>query len=141
MPFILRWPGHIEPGTSDALVSQVDFLASFAELLDVKVPNDNAGDSRSTLDAFFGQDETGLSFFVSQSRSIALREGHWKFVPAVPPKSRRGWMSQYAPTEDQLFDLSKDPGETTNVIDRYPERASEMRTLLNRAKELHISEL
>ena len=32
VPFIIRWPGKIQPGTSEALVSQVDFLASFAAL-------------------------------------------------------------------------------------------------------------
>ena len=33
MPFIVRWPAQVKPGTSDALVSQVDFLASFASFL------------------------------------------------------------------------------------------------------------
>ena len=32
MPFVVRWPGRVKPGVSDALVSQVDFCASFAAL-------------------------------------------------------------------------------------------------------------
>ena len=32
MPFIVRWPGRVKPGVSDAIVSQVDFLATFATL-------------------------------------------------------------------------------------------------------------
>ena len=34
VPFILRWPARVEPGVSDALVNQIDLLASFADLLD-----------------------------------------------------------------------------------------------------------
>ena len=32
VPFIVRWPGKVKPGTtSDAMMNQIDFLASFAE--------------------------------------------------------------------------------------------------------------
>ena len=33
VPFIVKWPGHVTPGESAALVNQIDFIASFAELL------------------------------------------------------------------------------------------------------------
>ncbi len=33
VPFIVRWPGRVKPGTSKALVSQIDFVASFAALV------------------------------------------------------------------------------------------------------------
>lgn len=135
VPFIVRWPLRVQPGVSDALVSQVDFIASFADLLEVELPETEARDSQNSIDAILGADDVGLPFFLSQSRSLAIREGDWKFVAEVAPKYRQGWMSQYAPKEDQLFDLSKDPGETINVIDEFPELASSMRAKIKRARE------
>ena len=35
----------------------------------------------------------------------------------------------------QLFDLSKDIGETTNLADKHPERASTMKTAIEAWKE------
>ena len=33
VPFVVRWPGRIEPGVSAATVSQIDLIASLAKLL------------------------------------------------------------------------------------------------------------
>ena len=41
VPFIVSWPGTVETGESDALVSQVDFLASFAALAGVSLDADS----------------------------------------------------------------------------------------------------
>src|SRR5215467_6884583 len=38
VPFLVRWPGTVSPGVSDAMVSQVDLLASFASLTAQKLP-------------------------------------------------------------------------------------------------------
>ena len=60
VPFIVRWPGRVKPGTSDALVSQVDFLASFAALLKRPLAGADAPpDSVDTLAAFLGTSRTG----------------------------------------------------------------------------------
>ena len=46
VPFIIRWPGLTETGSvSDALISQVDVMATFASLLDFEIPEGQAIDS------------------------------------------------------------------------------------------------
>ena len=40
MPFIARWPARIKPKTSDALIGQIDLLASFAALTGQKLAAD-----------------------------------------------------------------------------------------------------
>ena len=43
MPFIMRWPGHIAPGSvNDQLICFTDLMATFADMLDVQLP-DGAG--------------------------------------------------------------------------------------------------
>lgn len=127
VPFIIRWPGHIAPGTtSDALVNQVDFLGSFAALLNIDVPADQARDSRNTLAAFMGQDTNGVPFMIEEAGrySRALRVGDWKYV-AAESKSKKA-----AEGQGKLFNLDDDPSEATNVVLQYPEKAAAMNNQL-----------
>lgn len=130
VPLIIRWPNHIKPGTSAALVSQIDFLASFAGLLGIKLAPDQAPDSRDTLAAFLGTDAKGLPFMIEEARGTALRVGDWKYIPGLDPKVGRGFF----PVDNTLYDLSRDPGEQTNVISQFPERAAAMAAQLKQLK-------
>lgn len=127
VPFIVRWPARIRPGVSEALVSQVDLMASFAALLEQPLPHDEAIDSRDTLAAFLGEDRAGLPWLVEEAGQLALREGPWKLV--LPPSGPAGKNGQ--PTAAQLFDLASDPGETTDVAAVHPERVVSMTQLLD----------
>lgn len=131
VPFIIRWPGMIEPGTSSATVNQVDFMATFAALLDIDLQAGEAVDSRNTLNAFTGKDKTGLPFMIEEAFGLALRQGDWKYVPGIPRKKPRIG----TPTEDTLFNLANDPSEQKNIIGQYPEKAAQMKTLLMKYKE------
>ena len=120
VPFIIRWPGRIQPGVSRALVNQVDFVASFAAMLGQDIPAGNAVDSRNTRPALLGEDPAGLPYMVEEAGTLALRQGPWKFVLNSGKK----------PCE--LYNLESDIGETTNVINQQPEQAGRMRGLLLR---------
>ncbi|HMR93082.1 MAG TPA: arylsulfatase, partial [Chitinophagaceae bacterium] len=79
VPFIIRWPGHIKPTVSDALVCQVDFIASFAALLGVAVPPDEARDSENIWQAL-QEGTNGRRRLVVQGGALALIEGDWKYI-------------------------------------------------------------
>jgi arylsulfatase A len=123
VPFIIRWPAKIAPGTSKALVNQIDFVASFARLTGQDLPADEAVDSRDTLDAFLGKDAKGLPYMIEEARTLALRKGDWKFIRGAKNKKR-------APAKGQLYNLAKDIGEQQNVIEQHPELAKELNTQL-----------
>jgi arylsulfatase A len=123
VPLIVRWPSRVDVGTSDALVNQIDFLASFASLLEVGVPDDQAIDSRNMLAAFLGEDPKGLPFMVEEARGLAIRMGSWKYVQA---RGKRG--------KEQLYDLANDVGEQQNLVKNHPKKAAEMRALLRQLK-------
>ena len=121
VPFIVRWPAKIKPGTSDAMVNQIDFIASFAALLDLELPADEARDSRNTLEALLGNDPTGLPFMIEEAlKTRALRVGPWKYI-ADQQESRR-----------RLYHLAKDPSEQKNVITEHPEKAATMASQLKK---------
>ena len=151
VPFIVRWPGHAETGvTSEALFSQVDLLATLAELADTSPPEGAGPDSKSLPSVLLGEHEQGRTHLVQQGVSkLALRRGPWKYIP---PGDYPAWaiakhndpespIATPMPPSDQalLYNLETDPGETNNVIDAHPGIAREMSALLDslRASPVH----
>ncbi|MBM4061617.1 MAG: arylsulfatase, partial [Planctomycetes bacterium] len=137
VPFLVRWPGRVRAGESKALVGQVDLLRSLAALTSQPLAPGDAPDSQDQLRALLGEDATGRDHLVAQAGSLALREGHWKFVLA----SKGAAFDKATKTElgnapdDQLYDLGADPGETVNLAARQPERARAMRERLLALRE------
>lgn len=124
VPFVVRWPAKVKPGTSDALMSQMDLLASFAALTGQAVPKGQAPDSENHLDALLGTKKTGREFLVEQSNGGApfgFRHGTWKLVPAGPKAKEAG---------PALFDLATDLSEAKNVAAAHPDRVTGMRAKL-----------
>lgn len=131
IPLIIRWPGKIKYGTSDALVSQIDFTASFATLFGAELGADDAIDSRDILATFIGEESKGLPYIIEEAGFLAVRAGDWKFVPARDPKRA----NKSDPLEDTLFNLKDDPSEQVNIIGKYPQEADELRVLLKNARK------
>lgn len=120
VPLLIRWPGTIQPGVSSALVNQIDFLASFADLLGVELADHQGIDSRNMLPAFLGKDKQGLPFMIEEARETALRQGPWKFIKANGKKMG-----------EQLYNLDADPGEQKNLAAEEIERVRVMKGLLD----------
>lgn len=133
VPFIVRWPGKVKAGSvCDQLVQQSDYIATFAEVLGTRLP-DNAGeDSVSLMPLLKGGDQPVRDNAVSASIGgvPALRHGTWKYIPA--PGSG-GWGKggdQSQPV--QLYNLADDLGETKNLAAMMPEKVAEMKALLEK---------
>jgi len=128
VPFVLRWPAKVKPATSQALVSQVDFLASFSGLLGQSVDKETARDSQNTLDAFLGKDPTGRKYLIEHANKLSLRHGTWKYIESGNgPKRAAGTDTELGlDPSGMLFDLSSDLGETNNLIEKHLDRAKAM---------------
>jgi arylsulfatase A-like enzyme len=133
VPFILRWPARVKPGTSDALISQVDFLASFAALAKKPLAAGDGPDSVDTLAALLGTAKTGRAELIEQAGGQAIRVGQWKYIEA----SKRPKMNVQTNTElgndavPQLYDLVKDPGERQNLAEQNPAKVAELQSRLD----------
>ncbi len=134
VPFIISWPGRIKYGSSDVLVSQVDFMASFAKMLNLDLKENDAIDSYEMLDQLLGKSEISRDHFVHQGIStMALISGDWKYIiPKDGPK-----ISQFTniemgnDTNPQLYNLKEDIGETKNLALKNPEKLRELEDLLS----------
>jgi len=135
MPFIACWPGHIKPGTSDALVCQVDFLASFAALTGQSLSNDAGPDSFNILPALLGESKTGRDTLVEHANGTALRKGQWKLIPAARPAAARRAAAATRSALPELYDLSNDLSEKKNVAADHPDIVKEMSALLAQLRQ------
>ncbi|MCC5908256.1 MAG: arylsulfatase [Balneolaceae bacterium] len=146
LPFIVSWPGQVEPGmVSEAMISQVDLLATFASLTGVDISGYDHLDSQDMLDALTGQNVEGNEFIIQHSSDgLAIRKGPWKYIE---PGSRASWAYNRHNLGDTplnieplneteyLFNLDEDPRETTNMAGEYPDKIKEMRALLEEVRE------
>jgi arylsulfatase A-like enzyme len=138
VPFIVRWPGRISPGSSsDQLICLTDLMATMAEITGYDIPDNAAEDSFSFLGSLTG-DATGdvRSSVVHHSVNgfFALRTGDWKLNVCA---GSGGWSY---PTENvakelelpwfQLYNLNDDVNEQNNLAEQYPERVEEIKSLL-----------
>lgn len=134
MPTIVSWPGKIEPGTSSALLTQVDLYASLAKLTGQEIEPGDAPDSEEHLDAWLGRTSEGREIMLEETNTLALRMGDWKYI-----KPKKGgtpaWMKNKGidaglSDEAQLYNLKDDIQETKNVASVYPEIVKKMQEKL-----------
>jgi arylsulfatase A-like enzyme len=138
IPFIVRWPGKIKSGTSDALFSQIDLMASFAALTGQTFPSDAGPDSFDNLNALTGQSKTGRDWLVEHSSNgrLSLIRGDWKIIePGPGPKLNVNTNIETGnDTVPQLYNLKTDPGERNNVAGENMEKYNELKDLLEKIK-------
>lgn len=132
VPFIVRWPGRVTPGVSEALVCLMDLPASFAALTGQKIPAGEASDSRDVLPALLGEAKTGRVKLVEHdgARLLGLRDGLWKFIDPKPVANRRNGRQKTA----QLYNLGADLGETNDLNVAQPEISGRLAAELEAAR-------
>jgi arylsulfatase A-like enzyme len=133
VPFMVRWPGTVKPGTvCGQLVEQADLFRTVADLFGMKLPDTAGEDSFSLMPLLKGEDKPIRDNAVSASINglPAVRLGSWKYIPG---QGSGGWGTggdQSQPV--QLYNLADDLGETKNLAAAMPEKVAEMKALLEK---------
>ena len=146
VPFIVSWPGKVKAGSrSDEVVSQVDFAATFAEIIGYDLGREKAIDSYNLLPVLLGESyDSPLRVATVQNTNkgaYALRKGHWVLIDApsgaVQPEPKAyldhfGFAAYPKGNPGLLFNLKDDPRQAKNLYAQHPEKVTAMRTLLKR---------
>lgn len=145
IPFLVNWKGKVKPGISDALISQLDFTASLADLAETKVPAGAARDSEDLLPVLLGQSTNGRQSLVEEAQCLAIIDGDWKLIdrsqrPGTNTKPSQRYVADVilgdAPRETppqaaiELYNLKIDPHEMHNVAGQHPDIVARMRSKL-----------
>ncbi|TXH23217.1 MAG: arylsulfatase [Chitinophagaceae bacterium] len=136
VPFLIHWPGKNKSQVSDALVCQIDLLASFSKLLKQPIPNGDAMDSETMLQAFMGKTHLGRKELVLQGSSMAIIQGDWKYIE---PNNGAALFTltnieSGNNSKPQLYNLKNDIGERNNVAEQNVEKVQQLKTLLQTIK-------
>lgn len=126
VPFIISWKGSIRPGSSDALVSHLDFFNSFASLVgsDMKAP-----DSQDLMAVFMGKSNAGREHLVIEATSrTALRKGDWVMIPPYKGNAVNKEVNIETGTAPvyQLYHLKSDIGQRNNLAETQPDQLRKM---------------
>jgi len=136
--FVIRWPGKIEPGTSDALLSQIDLMSSFASLTGQTLLSDDAPDSFNQLNTLLGISKTDRDWVVEHAVNgrLSIIKGDWKFIePGPGPRMNVFTNIELGnDTVPQLYNLKTDLGEKNNVAKQNPDILNELTALLLKIK-------
>ena len=133
-PFITRWKGRIEPGVSEQIVCTIDLAASLAELTGQQIPADACLDSFDVLDALMGKSGAkGRDYLIQQDNTgsqFGLRSSDWKLVRNRVGQKPTG-QKQPPITADQLFDLTHDAAEKTDIASEHADDLKRLQSLLD----------
>ena len=139
VPAIVSWPKEIPSSQiSDALVSQIDWFASMAALINAKLPKGSAPDSQNRLNTWLGKDQTDRPWIIEESSTMSVRTKNWKYIepndgPAMitwGPKVETGNLKT-----PQLYDMRVREYEKENLADQHPEIVYEMQNILRRVRK------
>ena len=149
VPLIVRWPGRVKAAsTSDQLTCLTDVMATIAAITGAKLPLNAAEDSFNLLPVLEGKATTPIRpYLLTQAfggeRTLTLRRGPWVYIDHRGSGGNnydKGELKPYAlPETDpeavgQLYNLTTDPGETTNLYSKKPEIVKELKALLEQSK-------
>ena len=135
--FIVRWPARVKTGVSNALVSQIDFLSTFAALTGQTLAEGDAPDSYNILDALLGESKTGRDHLVEHAGTLSLIRGRWKYIePSNGPKMNKNTNTELGnDSQPQLYDMVVDLGEKQNVAGEHPDLVQEMAAQLKNIRD------
>jgi arylsulfatase A-like enzyme len=141
IPFLASWKGTIRPGVSHALFSQVDLLASFAEMFGTDIP---ACDGVNLFGALTGEDGFGRKEIYAEGtrKGKVLRQGKWLYIePDDGVPLQRATNTETANSRDpQLYNLDYDIGQQCNLAYRYPKIVRDMAKRIEEIKQGNVTE-
>jgi len=142
VPFIARWPGNIKKASqSDQVLITTDLLATVAGILNKPLPEGAGEDSYNMWPAFTNPElvESIHDYSIHHSLDgvFSIRQGKWKYTPHLgsggftAPQTITPKAGQVIGT---LYDMEKDPQETTNLYNDNPDVVKALKALLATAK-------
>jgi arylsulfatase A len=123
VPCVVRWNGHVAPGTTnDRVTGFEDWLPTLLELIGAADATPPGIDGISFAPTLAGKEQEPRPFLYRENPSSngqqALRVGNWKMVRSQI--SPRGKAKGQTPGAFELYDLVDDPGEQFNLAERSP---------------------
>ena len=146
VPYLIKWPGVTEAGrVCDALVSQIDLMATFASALGFDLPNDAAEDSHDLMPLLQNETSSVRTSHVHNTREnqYAIRQGDWLLVDhkdGYMSGRNEAWEERHGYDADdkspvELYNLKHDLGQRHNLASKEPAKVAELQSLLTQIRD------
>jgi len=141
MPFLVRWPGVVEPGSrTDQTICFTDMLSTFATITGAELGPNDGPDSFDFSKVLFGEqpeDQPVRTSLVlnSANKTLIVRSGPWKLITSLGSGgfSKPSKMNpEPGGPQGQLYNLDEDLGETNNLYMEHPEIVERLQRELER---------
>lgn len=139
IPLIVHWPAQIKVAQeSNTLVSQIDWLASMAELVGARIPKGAAPDSYNYLDNLLGRANEDRPWIIEQAsnHTLSVRTRNWKYIEGSDGGKMITWGPKietgYAPVP-QLYNMN-DETEQVDVAAKNPQKVFELERILRKVR-------
>lgn len=139
IPLIVHWPAQIKGAQeSNTLVSQIDWLASMAELVGARIPKGAAPDSYNYLNNLLGRANEDRPWIIEQAsnHTLSVRTRNWKYIEGSDGGKMITWGPKietgYAPVP-QLYNMS-DETEQVDVAAKNPQKVFELERILRKVR-------
>jgi len=145
VPMIVRWPNNVPADTvTDELVSQIDIMATLANLVGFNLPADAAEDSFNLLPLWTAETQKSSRDSLVHNtfaNKYGIRSDGWTLIAhktgngvansRLSDFNYADWLSKHNYTHDdhiegQLFDMTNDKEQRHNLIEKHPEKASKL---------------
>lgn len=132
IPMIVYYPGVTKPAVSNAMVSHIDFLASFADMLGEKIPENQATDSQNYWETLIGKSTTSRDYVITSAGSLSISTNDWKYIQPSNGAAYARWIAIELGNDKahQLYNLRTDIGEKHNVYNENKKVGKELIKLL-----------
>lgn len=137
VPFLITGPNISKGKVSDALIGQIDFIASFSKLLNQTVPTGEARDSKDIWSALSGKSNMARESLIQDASGLAIVKGTWKYIEPNNASAYNELTNTELgnSSEPQLYNLATDPGEKENLAKKNPSKLKELELLLKKEKQ------
>lgn len=122
LPLIIYYPGFSQQGKRiKSFVQAYDFMPTILDMFDIPIPE--YVDGKSIWPLVEGKISVLHNEVISAwSNYVSIRNNEWNLI--MPYKKENNNEIKF------LFDFKNDPGETTNVIEKYPDIAKNLEGLI-----------
>ena len=137
IPLIISWKGKIKPRESKALISQIDFLGSMAQLTGQTYDKKQATDTQGQWNIWTGASTDNMRKYVVQEAigsNLSITDGTYKYIApsdGSPVAWQTGIETGFMP-KPQLYNIKEDRGERNNIAEKEPGILDKLKAQLNK---------
>lgn len=138
VPFIAKWPNHIEAGIETSeMAMNIDLFPTVLNHLGIPLPKDRIIDGTDIFNLVTGKETKtphDILHFIKGMTSMGARKDHFKYE-VKQMSDNAAYKMKFMQIDAMLFDLKTDQNESYSMVKRFPELTDEFQSKIDTMNE------